>query len=175
MPVAHAAVVVLCCVGATQDLLTRRIPNAIPLAIAGLFLPVVMSQAVTGALSLSALATAVGLAALVFGAGVALFAAGMLGGADVKVLGAVCLWITPEALPTFLFLVVVSGGVVALGVVAYNLVARIRLKKQRLGPPGLTDGKGNAPTVPYGLAIAAGVVVMWWRGGLSPFSAFPTL
>jgi len=72
----------------------------------------------------------------VFAAGATLFALGVWGGGDVKLCAALALLTGFSALPRFLFVMAVAGGVVALAVLALR-------------------GRSAGGQVPYGLAIAA--------------------
>lgn len=84
------------------------------------------------------------LAAIVFAVFVGAFAAGWMGGGDVKMIGALALWLPAEALlPMLMTMSVLGGGVTAL------LMAERRWR---------TAGGGDAAApieVPYGVAIAA--------------------
>lgn len=82
-------------------------------------------------------AAQLGLAATVFGLFAAAFAAGLMGGGDVKLIGALALWFPPSVLFQFLLMMSLIGG----GVAAAMLVQR-KLKSGEV-------------EVPYGVAIAA--------------------
>lgn len=120
---------------AATDLRARLIPNRLNLAIAvcaPLFwlacgLPVWPDMALQ-------LALAAGVFALFAG----LFALGMMGGGDVKLLAAVALWFPWQALAALLTLMALLGGVVTIITLVHHRLAR------REGPP----------EVPYGVAIA---------------------
>ncbi len=81
-----------------------------------------------------------GAAILVFAAFAGLFAVGAMGGGDVKMAGAMTLWIAPGALLSALMVMAIVGG----------LLSAIMLIQHRL-----SKGQSN-PEVPYGVAIAAG-------------------
>ena len=81
------------------------------------------------------------MAALVFLIFVAVFAAGWMGGGDVKLIGALALWLPPEALATMLVVMSIAGGAVTL-----VMLVEHRLRRR---------GSGTAIEVPYGIAIAA--------------------
>ena len=76
----------------------------------------------------------------------ALFAFGLMGGGDVKLLAAVALWFPWQALPLLLVIMAVLGGVITLVTVIHHKVTK------RLGQP----------EVPYGVAIA--LAAMWIVG-----------
>ncbi|MEM7688061.1 MAG: prepilin peptidase [Pseudomonadota bacterium] len=88
-----------------------------------------------------------GLAFVVFWAFAALFAMGLLGGGDVKLLGAIALWFTPMAFLNLLLVMAFVGGGVAIGFVIRRVVFKPKT-------PG---------TLPYGVAISAGGLwVLGW-------------
>ena len=136
---------------AVADIRARIIPNRYPAAIGLLFL----------------LAAALGTVEgwpwhlLVFAASFAicigLFAAGLLGGGDAKLLPAVALWAGPDLLPAFLLVTAAAGGVIALTILIMH----------RLELPAPTTA---APTVPYGVAIAAGGAAVVVQPLLNAFS-----
>lgn len=143
LPSALSAILALLLLwGAATDLRERIIPNRLNLAIAllaplwwwanGLSLyPDVLLQ--------------IGLAALVFALFAGLFALGMMGGGDVKMLGALALWLPLPAVSMLIIVMALIGGVVtALTVIHHRATRRI-----------------GRPEIPYGVAIAvAGLWVM---------------
>jgi prepilin peptidase CpaA len=82
----------------------------------------------------------IGVALLVFGLLALAFAAGMMGGGDVKLAAAAALWFPPLATVKLLVVMSVAGGVLTL------LVLALHRARRRLG----------RPKIPYGVAIAAG-------------------
>ncbi|MEO1729169.1 MAG: prepilin peptidase [Pseudomonadota bacterium] len=88
-----------------------------------------------------------GLAFVVFWAFAGLFALGLLGGGDVKLLGALALWLTPMAFLDLLLVMAFVGGAIAVAFV----VRRVVFKPKTQG------------TLPYGVAITAGALwVLGW-------------
>jgi len=85
-------------------------------------------------------------------AGLALFAAGVMGGGDVKLLASASVWAGPALVLHLLMATALAGGLVALIV----LIARARrqLPASDNAPP-----KTSAP-LPYGVAIAIGGLVV---------------
>ena len=118
-----------------SDLAQRRIGNRLNAAIA---LSAPLFWWASG-LSLVATATQLALGLGVFAALAALFAAGAVGGGDVKLLSALALWIKPLWFVQLLVVMALAGGVLSV----LCLVWRGR--------------KGSGPRgVPYGIAIALG-------------------
>jgi len=68
------------------------------------------------------------------------FAIGAMGGGDVKMIGALALWMTPLQLPMMLTVMALSGGALTIAM----LIHHRRTKKS------------EKPEVPYGIAIAIG-------------------
>lgn len=79
-----------------------------------------------------------GVAAVVFAMFVGAFALGMMGGGDVKLIGALALWLPPLATVSMLIVMSLVGG-------ALTLVMLIEARMRRTG---------RAIEVPYGVAIA---------------------
>jgi prepilin peptidase CpaA len=105
---------------------------------------------------------AAGLVALVVAVG--LFALGLVGGGDAKLLAAAGLWLGPQAATPFLFWTAVAGGLLALALLASRrapatAVARAPAWARRL----LTPREG----IPYGVAIAAGAMAALSHAGLA--------
>jgi len=157
-------VVALCIGAAVQDMLRREIANGFSLAIAFLFLLAVL----LGAWPLSAVPSAVGAAAVVFVAGVTLFAFGMFGGGDVKLLTVTCLWITPSHFSAYLLAVVLFGGVLAVFFLLRLWIGPKIGRKQGIARYLFTEDQERSKTIPYGLAITAGVLVMWHMDAMGP-------
>lgn len=84
--------------------------------------------------------------AVVFGLFAALFAFGLMGGGDVKLLGALALWFPWTMVAQLLVLMAVLGGLVTLATVLHHRMTK------RLGQP----------EIPYGVAIA--LAALWLVG-----------
>jgi prepilin peptidase CpaA len=146
--VACLALVAALLIGAgAQDFRSMTIANGFSLAIAGLFVVWAAAALAGGRLSASELATTVGCAAAVFAAGIGAFAAGGLGGGDVKLLAATSLFAAPGRLVDFLAVTAIVGGVIGIAILAGAPIGqpatgplRARLRRD----------------LPYGPAIAAG-------------------
>lgn len=98
-------------------------------------------------LSLAATVGAVGCAAAVFGFGALLFARGLVGGGDVKLLAAATLWAGPAATPSLLLGTAIAGGL--LGLFLLTPLGRLATAWRK------TDAAPVANPMPYGVAIAA--------------------
>jgi prepilin peptidase CpaA len=132
------------------DIRSRRIPNEL---IVGILALAAFRAALAGDPS-AALYTLVASAAL-FVATFLLFWRGLLGGGDVKLLTATAFLIGYHDLFEFLFVMSVSGALVALAV-----LSRDRLGRGAVTAPVLEDQEPRARlTVPYGVAIAAAGIV----------------
>jgi prepilin peptidase CpaA len=127
---------------AWTDWRSRTIPNGLNAAIA------LLAPLWWWALGLSPwpeIAWQVGLALLAFAVFAGAFAAGMMGGGDVKMIGALALWLAPFTLVRMLMIMALAGGVLTIAMV----VAHKAMKRR------------GQPEIPYGLAIsAAGIFVI---------------
>ena len=138
---------VLVVVAAVSDLRRYLIPNWIPAAIALLWCVWALVVPVD---PVASLIVGVG----VFAAGTVLFAFRAFGGGDVKLLAAVALWAGfPEVL-TLIFQIAVAGGVLSL---LWMLSGRVRVALAYYGVPVSSETPAQ---VPYGVAIAAGGLIM---------------
>jgi len=122
---------------AAIDIRTRTIPNGLNLAVALLAIPFWWAS---GIALWPDIALQIGLALVVFAAFAGFFALGAMGGGDVKLIGALALWLPWPALLAVLFLMSVAGAILTL-----VMVGRHRLLH--------AEGR---PEIPYGVAIAAG-------------------
>ena len=130
------------------------IPNWTCVTVAIAFLPAAL---INGAAPLTmAIHYGVGLGVLL--AGIILFARGIMGGGDLKLLAAASIWTGWNGLLDFLFLVAVLGGVLALLV-----FAALRLKG-RIAVLGRVKwiGKDTAKSqpIPYGIAIGLAALAL---------------
>ena len=135
------------------DVRRRRIPNALAIAVAVLGLVRLMLAADPRA----ALYTLVA-ATAIFAVSFLMFWRGWIGGGDAKLLPAATLLVGFHDVPSFLLLMSLCGGVLAIAVLAASKFG---------GPLGyLLPGAAvveppDRPSVPYGVAIAlAGVMVL---------------
>lgn len=133
-----------------QDLRTMRIGNGLSIAIAIAFALWSAAGLALGQLSLSDLGLAVACAAAVFAVGVAGFAAGALGGGDVKLLTAASLFAGPAHQIDFLTVTALAGGVLAIALLAGAPIGPVAAPSGGAVRARLRGG------LPYGPAIAAG-------------------
>lgn len=156
-------------VAAVIDFRTRRIPNRLVFAGLGVAL---LLRALQGADAITAglIGAAIGL-----GVGYGLFALGVFGGGDGKLLMTVGAFFGgPDRMLGALLAIAVAGGglgivwAVRQGVVLPVLVNTGRTLKYLLtfGRAGSlrTERSPGAISVPYGLAIAAGSLIWWFWG-----------
>jgi prepilin peptidase CpaA len=129
-----AALLLACC---WFDWRSRTIPNGLNAAIALLAIPFWWAA---GLALWPDIALQIGLAVAVFAIFALAFAIGAMGGGDVKLLGALALWLPWQALLAMLFVMSVAGGVLTLGFLVAGRIA----------------GRKDRPEIPYGLAIAFG-------------------
>lgn len=143
---AYGLLSILAClllVAAVTDLRARIIPNMLNLAIA------LLAPAFWWASDIAFwpdMPLQLGLGIAVFAAFTLLFALGMMGGGDVKMLAALALWFPWQALLSLLFLMALIGGVVTVVTVIHHRVSR----------------KLGQPEVPYGVAIS--LAALWLVG-----------
>jgi len=151
------AFVGLMSVAAFEDLRRLVIPNAVPLALCGLWpLYIMASPSLFGVLS------AIGCALIVFVVGAVCFSRGLLGGGDVKLLTVATLWAGPAQTPSLLMLTGVLGGLLAMFLLIPTGAQLATLARIKLGPAAAADPSGPqlATPVPYGIAIASAAVLV---------------
>lgn len=146
-------------IGGATDVASRRIPNWLTGVTAACFLPFAMATGLPASLLLIHVATAFVLLLL----GYALFAFGILGGGDAKMIAVAGLWLGFPCSILFVTFSALAGGVLALAISLWFMsswegsVRSVRLA--RLLSP-------LAPDVPYGFAIAVGAIsatpFSWW-------------
>ncbi len=117
------------------DLRKREIANELNLAIAALAIPYWWS---IGLPIWPDVALQIGIAALIFALFLIAFWLGQMGGGDVKMLGAVALWLPWQGVLNLLVIMALAGGVLTLAMVIRQRIAR----------------REGQPEIPYGVAIA---------------------
>ena len=131
-------------IAAISDIRERKIANWLNIAIAA---GAPLFWIASGMAFWPDMVIQLGLAFVVFWAFAGLFALGLLGGGDVKLLGAIALWLTPLAFLDLLLVMAFVGGAIAVGFV----IRRVIWKPKTQG------------TLPYGVAITAGALwVLGW-------------
>ncbi len=158
----------LCGLAAWSDFKGFRIPNIIPLMIAGAFFVVfgVLTLTEQRALVFGPIIPHLGAAAIVFLVTGFLFALKQLGAGDSKFATAVALWLGLSGLVPFLFYMAFAGGLI--GVASLYLKKKKPLKSPLAGSWPDKAQQGH-PSVPYGIAIAVGTLAGFiFRGYLSP-------
>ena len=142
-------------IAAASDLRDRIIPNRLNLFIA-LTAPLAWWS---GGLALwPDLAWQIGAALAVFAAFAVLFAFGGMGGGDVKLIGALALWIDVRLLLSLLLVMSIVGGIIAAA-----MLIRKRLSKAE-----------QNPEVPYGVAIAVAGLWALYQQNINHFALVPT-
>ena len=144
------------------DMRHRRIRNWLVAGLAVAWTPMALAAGIPAA----EMATAVAAAVLVFVAGVACFAAGWLGGGDVKLAAVAVLWLGAGQALAFVLLTSVLGAVLT----GLFLLARRRRGPRDRPPAGAAPAdapradapRADAPRpVPYGPALAvAGIALL---------------
>ncbi|MGE0178610.1 MAG: prepilin peptidase [Sphingomonas sp.] len=132
-----AILALLLLVACWGDLRTRTISNGLNIAIALLAVPFWWA---TGLAFWPDAALQIGVAALVFAVFAGAFAIGAMGGGDVKLIGALSLWLPWQSVLVLLFIMSVAGGALTLAMLIRKRLAR-------------TEGTLE---IPYGVAIAFG-------------------
>jgi prepilin peptidase CpaA len=147
-----AGFVLLAVSAAVSDLATMTIPNGIPLALVALFLVTVL----LGPLDVEAVAWHVGAGLLMFAITIGLFAFGLIGGGDAKLMPAIAVWLGPAALMPFVFHTAMAGGLIA---VTFLILRRLPQPSGAAGTPWLSRLLDKSVGIPYGVAIAYGGLV----------------
>jgi prepilin peptidase CpaA len=141
----HAFAAVMLIIAALSDLRNRTIPNWLTGALALGALPVWLAA---GMQFWPAMAIQLGIAALAFGIFATMFYLGAMGGGDVKLIGALALWLPLVWLIQMLLIMSLIGGVITLGMWIGHKARKSREKLE----------------VPYGIAIAiAGLWAIYER------------
>lgn len=169
-PAVTLALAGLVLTAAALDVRSRRIPNW--LTVSGLGIGLALAVLMGG---WPEMRNALGGAAVALAAGLALFAFGVLGAGDAKLVTAVGAFFGLDRVLGVMLIIAVFGGVLAAlhaarkGIIlpVFHTTGRMLRHFLRLGDPA--DPKpepvsGSLGEVPYGLAIAAGTLVWWFWG-----------
>lgn len=132
---------------AISDLLTLTIPNRISIAlVAGFFAAALLSN-----MPWPQVASHVAAAGACLLVTLLLFSRGWLGGGDAKLLAATALWIGFDKLPSYLILVAIIGGLLALTILVYRKAIPPLWISKPAWAVKLHDAKCG---IPYGIALA---------------------
>ena len=149
-----AVLAVLLIAAAMDDLREYRIPNHLVVGIAALYPAHVLTSPQPVPWMMATF-----FAAIIFAIGVGFFAAKMMGGGDVKLMGAVALWAAPHYLLT-LFIVTLAGALVMAFANALRAAAAEARDAQNYSLGATVANLRHVPIlkmqIPYGVGIAAG-------------------
>ena len=143
---------------AFSDIARYRIENWISLAILADFIVFAAYGSLFGNLDPLAIVWLLGAGAALLIAGFALFAAGLFGGGDAKLLAASAVWIGWSGMFRYVILVALIGGLLGLAVLGLRRVAPNRVPGDREWLNNLRSGDHG---MPYGVAIAAASWLMF--------------
>lgn len=143
-----AAFCALLLAAAVKDIVSRRIPNWIVIALIALY-----GLALVLGVSVSTWPSGLGAAAIVLIVTYALYHFGVFGAGDAKLFSAVALFIGLANVASFILLTSVIGGLMATGV----LILRPKRALRGLTAAGRAEAGGRG--IPYGVAIALGGIV----------------
>lgn len=142
---------------AISDFRTLQIPNWASVFVAAAFLP----AALLGGMEPAALAKHYGVGFALMIGGALLFARGLIGGGDAKMLAAGGVWFGAGGLVPYLILVALLGGAVGLAVLV--------MRKLPAPKPAWLDGNwAEGRAAPYGVAIGLAAVILFSRNPLPP-------
>lgn len=137
---------------AAGDLLTFRIPNWVSIAVVALFVP----AAVLAGFDWTQAGLHAALALCLLAGGMGLFAMGLLGGGDAKLLAATGLWMGWGALPAYLVWAALIGGVLAAMVLLFRKMPLAGIEGRAAWIGRLHDRQQG---IPYGIALAGGALM----------------
>ena len=137
---------------AYSDLKSYTLPNFISLLlIAGFCLVMLIIQP-----PLAGVAWHVGIGVILFVIGFLMFATGLFGGGDVKVIAALGLWLGPVNVLPFLTLMAVFGGILALALIIFR---KIEIPQHWLKNSAIAGLHSKEEGIPYGVAIAIAALI----------------
>jgi prepilin peptidase CpaA len=136
------------------DLASYTIPNFLPACLLAVFVGfVLVSGMPAAAIEIHALAGAAGLAM-----GFALFAFGLIGGGDAKLFAAIVLWLGFGELLDYVLMTSVFGGALAIMLIGVRNLPMPASLSGRRWLARLHDPRFG---IPYGVALAAGALVIF--------------
>ncbi|KPQ10875.1 MAG: Tad secretion system prepilin peptidase TadV [Saliniramus fredricksonii] len=151
---------------AIYDVFTMTIPNWLSLALGGLFVVTVPFLGLdwwTIAMHLAA-------GASILAIGIAMFAAGWVGGGDVKLAAATCLWVGFSLMIEYFFIAAIFGGILTIFIL---LMRRLPLPATAQRVDWIERLHNPANGVPYGVALAFGAILVFPR--TTPWIAVATM
>jgi prepilin peptidase CpaA len=152
---ALAAFTAVMAAAAFEDFRRLVIPNPLPIVLC-----LVWPLYIAWAFDIYEVLAAIGCALAVFVGGAILFARGLLGGGDVKLLSAAALWAGPAGTPALLMLTGVLGGALALFLLMPFGRQIAGAARSLLGEPPVQAERGLAMPIPYGIAIAGAALIV---------------
>ena len=135
-----------------RDVVSYEVPNWVSICLVAAF----AAGAAFAGLAMTTVAWHLAAGAAVLMVGWILFALGVLGGADVKMLAAAAVWTGWSALAEYLLVVALSGGVLALGLIVWR---RVKLPARWAGREWLRRLHARDAGLPYCAAI--GCAGLW--------------
>ena len=151
-PLVAATFPAMVIVAALRDTTTMTIPNWLCAAGAVAFLPAAFAAGMD--FSMTGMSLAVGFCALVLG--IAMFAAGWVGGGDAKLFAVCGLWLGWREMAPFILWTAVAGGVLAVSLLWSR---RLASHLPATGPAWFNRLLTPGGDVPYGIAIALGALM----------------
>jgi prepilin peptidase CpaA len=139
---------------AAMDLFTMKIPNRISVVLVLAFFPL----AALAGLGAWEVLNHVGAGLLLLAIGILLFIPGWFGGGDAKLMAAIALWIGFDNLPLYIFYVAMAGGIIA---GAFSMARSVPLPSVFLGEAWAIRLHRTGGGIPYGLALAAGALLVY--------------
>lgn len=137
---------------AYSDLKSYTLPNFISLLLVGGFAVIMLIIQPP----FSAIGWHIGVGAILFIVGFLMFATGLFGGGDVKVIAALGLWLGPvNALP-FLMLMAVFGGALAIVLIVFR---RFKIPQHWQKNSAIAGLHSKEEGIPYGVAIALAAII----------------
>ena len=143
---------------AFTDVTHYRIANSISLAILAVFIVIAVFAGLSGAVDPWLIAGHLGAGTVMLLAGFGLFAAGVFGGGDAKLIAVSALWFGWSSLFRYAVLVALIGGLLALITLGLR---RFVLSPAGRGPEWLNKLRSGDHGIPYGVAIAAASWLMF--------------
>jgi len=139
---------------AAMDIFTMTIPNRVSVIMAVAFFP----AAWLAGIGWEAIAQHVAMSFGVLIVGFVLFARGLFGGGDAKLLAAIALWLGYNDFLPYLLCVAVTGGILA---VLIGMARQVPLPRQLLGEAWAHRLHREGGGIPYGVALAAGLLMIY--------------